>query len=68
MKIGKHISPDDMERYLLGKVRGPYEVTMIDEHLIWCVECVDRMIAAERIVLARSLAHSVNEDPIRPRS
>lgn len=38
-----HISDDDLERYYLGLVTGESELAILEEHLLVCAECVDRM-------------------------
>jgi hypothetical protein len=47
----EHISDHDLERYYLGMVPddGPEEQT-IEEHLLWCRECVTRAEAGDRYV------------------
>ena len=44
-----HISTDDLERYHLKRVRG-LELAAIEEHLLWCHDCLDRMEATERFI------------------
>jgi hypothetical protein len=44
-----HISVDDMERYHLGKVQEP-ELALLEEHVLWCHDCLDRMEATERFI------------------
>jgi hypothetical protein len=44
-----HISVDDMERYHQGQVHG-YELARVEEHLLWCQHCLDRMEATERFI------------------
>jgi hypothetical protein len=36
-----HISPFDLRRYHCDAIRGP-ELAMVEEHLLWCQECIDR--------------------------
>jgi predicted anti-sigma-YlaC factor YlaD len=40
---GNHISADDAERYYLNMIRKPEEVALIEEHLLWCHECLDQL-------------------------
>ncbi len=47
--IGSHISTDDLERYHLGHVQEP-ELARIEEHLLWCQDCLDRMEATARLI------------------
>jgi hypothetical protein len=32
----------DLERYHLGKVTDDAELGLLEEHLLWCGECIDR--------------------------
>lgn len=41
----KHISDDDLVLYILGMVRNERALTPIEEHLLWCSECLDRAMA-----------------------
>jgi hypothetical protein len=45
-----HLSVDDMERYHLGKIRESQEVAVIEEHLLWCQNCLDHMEAVEHFI------------------
>ena len=45
----EHISDHDLERYYLGMVTEP-ELTSIEEHLLWCHECLERNQSSERYV------------------
>ena len=36
-----HISSDDLNRYHFDAIRGP-ELAMVEEHLLWCLYCLDR--------------------------
>jgi hypothetical protein len=45
-----HISDGDLERYYLGMVKDESELAPLEEHLLWCHECLDRAEAAERFV------------------
>ena len=36
-----HVSEDDLERYHLGMVKDD-ELAALEEHLLWCVPCIDR--------------------------
>lgn len=38
----EHISDHDLERYYLGMIREGPELAALEEHLLWCGECVDR--------------------------
>jgi hypothetical protein len=43
----EHISDDDLERYHLGMEQDEAELAMLEEHLLWCSQCID---AAEEAV------------------
>jgi hypothetical protein len=43
---GDHISPDDLERLLLGTVMDEDDLAPLEEHLLVCGECIDK---AERM-------------------
>jgi hypothetical protein len=45
-----HISVDDLERFHLGRVQEPEELSKIEEHLLWCQQCLDRVEAVKRFV------------------
>ena len=45
-----HISSDELERYHLNMITKPAELAVIDEHLLWCRDCLDRLEATERFV------------------
>ena len=36
----EHISDDDLERYCLGMIPEGPELDLIEEHLLWCDECI----------------------------
>ena len=47
----EHFSDHDLERYYLGMVPGDSpEEQAIEEHLLWCRECVARAEAGDRYV------------------
>ena len=37
-----HISDHDLEHYYLGMVQDEAELAPLEEHLLWCCECMDR--------------------------
>jgi hypothetical protein len=43
-----HISAHDLNRYHFDAIRGP-ELAMIEEHLLWCHDCLDRAEADLRL-------------------
>ncbi len=45
-----HVSDDDLERYYLGMVQDETELASLEEHLLWCHECIARAESAERYV------------------
>lgn len=38
----EHISDDNLERYYLGMLLEGPELAAVEEHLLWCEECVGR--------------------------
>jgi hypothetical protein len=38
-----HISDHDLERYYLGMVQDEEELASIEEHLLWCCSCMERV-------------------------
>ena len=38
---GTHISTHDAERYYLGMVTEEEELAPLEEHLLWCHDCLD---------------------------
>jgi hypothetical protein len=45
-----HLSTEQLEEYAMGCVREP-ELTRVEEHLLWCLEWVDRAEAVDRFIL-----------------
>jgi hypothetical protein len=45
-----HISEDDLERYYLGMVTDEADLAPIEEHLLWCGECMNRAEEVELYV------------------
>ena len=45
-----HLSIDDMERYHLGQIQEPQELAAVEEHLLWCQDCLDHMEAIEHFI------------------
>ncbi len=45
-----HISTEDLERFLSGRVSDALAVTGIEQHLSECQECADRLLAIERFI------------------
>jgi hypothetical protein len=41
-----HITDSNLERYYLGTFHG-FELAMLEEHLLWCVPCGDRLTNIE---------------------
>ena len=39
----EHISDHDLERYYLGIVTDEAELAPLEEHLLWCHRCLDRI-------------------------
>jgi hypothetical protein len=42
-----HPTADDLERYCLGMVTDEHELTLVEEHLILCGDCVDQAEAVQ---------------------
>ena len=42
-----HPADDDLERYYLGMVKDHIELTILEEHLISCPDCVDQAEAVQ---------------------
>ena len=51
-----HISDDDLERYHLGMVKDDAELATIEEHLLWCLPCVEAAMQAVQYVEAMRVA------------
>lgn len=45
----QHISIADMERYFMGEMREPDELSILKEHVLQCLACLDRMEAVMSI-------------------
>ena len=41
-----HISDSDLERYYTGTFEG-MELALLDEHLLWCIFCCERLANVE---------------------
>ena len=46
-----HFSDDELEQYCLGRLSDPV-LTRVEEHLLWCHECIDRATASDRYIAA----------------
>lgn len=46
----RHLSDDDLERYYLGMVASEHALALMEEHLLWCHECLERAKAAQDYV------------------
>ena len=56
-KLPGHICDHDLERYHLGMVKDEAELAALEEHLLWCGACVDRVEAtAEYVDAVRAAA------------
>lgn len=62
-----HISDDDLERYYLGLITEEEELAPIEEHLLWCEFCLDRMEVKEAFIdrLRIALMRANEETPRR---
>lgn len=47
-----HISEADLLLYCLGVIRNEDELAPIEEHLLWCQECLDRVKALDVAALS----------------
>lgn len=62
----EHICDHDLERYRLGMITGERELAPLEEHLLTCALCLDRLVETERYVLAmRSALRIRSEDTAR---
>jgi hypothetical protein len=46
----EHLTDDELEMHLMGKIPGGPELDRIEEHLLWCQGCIDRSIIIEEHV------------------
>jgi hypothetical protein len=53
-----HISDHDLERYYLGHVQNEGELGLLEEHLLWCESCHQRMTESEDYIDAMRAAMS----------
>jgi len=52
----EHISDHDLERYYLGMVTDEEELALLEEHLLWCVQCVEQAEETQDYVDAMRVA------------
>jgi hypothetical protein len=45
-----HLSEEDLERHLLGGMKEGPELTMLEEHLLWCEICIRRHRTSEAYI------------------
>ena len=62
-----HLTDHDLERYYLGMVTEESELATLEEHLLWCNECIDRCQSSERYVAAMRRAALGCDDQVRPK-
>jgi hypothetical protein len=48
--MSDHISEDDLERLIVGAVKDETELATLEEHLLWCHDCLDLVLGAENYV------------------
>jgi len=60
----RHLEDDLIERYSMGKLADP-ELTEVEEHLLACVECQERVEAEDRFTRAARAALSRPESAAR---
>ena len=58
MEIVQHATEDDLERYAMRTLPAP-EVESLEEHLLICAECRDRLTATDQFVAAMKAAAAV---------
>ena len=52
-----HITSHDLERYCLGMASGEPGLEGLEEHLLWCDDCLDRLFVIElHVITIRRLA------------
>ena len=45
--MSNHLTTEELEQYALGRIAEP-ELTRVEEHLHWCLHCIDRSEAVEK--------------------
>ena len=43
MSENRHVTGHDLERYCLGMVAEEPELATVEEHLLWCHDCLDQL-------------------------
>ena len=61
-----HLTTKVLEEYLLGRVVEP-ELTGVEEHLLWCQECIDRAEALERFIARLGAAAACRRNATYPK-
>ena len=46
----EHLTTDEMEEYYLGRIVAESDLARIEEHLLWCHHCLERVEAVERFI------------------
>ena len=46
----EHLTDDELERHVMGKIPEGAELERIEEHLLWCQGCIDRSVNIEEYV------------------
>lgn len=49
MANSEHISDSELEEYYLGML-PEFDLAKVEEHLLWCSDCLSQMAATERYV------------------
>jgi hypothetical protein len=63
-----HLTIHELEQYHTGNTLG-FELSRVEQHLVWCLECVDRSAAIDRFVkIAQSGAIRAHLDYSVPRA
>jgi Putative zinc-finger len=60
MNDSNHISENNLEAYYMGKVPES-ELARIEEHLLWCHDCLNQLLASERYIKALQKAAARSE-------
>ena len=60
MEIVEHVSEDDLERYAMRTLPAP-EVESLEEHLLICSACRDRLESTDQYVAAMKAAGKIRE-------
>jgi hypothetical protein len=55
----EHLTDDELERYIAGRISEGAELDRIEEHLSWCQGCIDRSMNTEaHINIVKAAVHT----------